>query len=139
MPTTPITTRVAAQDTVILGTHIPKGTRIFMVPYACNRSTAFYGPTAETFDPSRWIDDSGKGNNNGGADSNYAFLTFLHGPRKCIGDGYARLALRAFVAAFVRAFEFDMADNSETPIPGGILATKPVNGLHLKLRMCGPA
>lgn len=134
MPTTPITTRIAAEETSILGTYIPRGTRIFIAPYACNRSIEFYGASAETFDPGRWIDGTGKANNNGGANSNYAFLTFLHGPRKCIGDGYARLALHAFVAAFVGAFDFEMADADESPVPGGILATKPLNGLRLKLR-----
>ncbi|KJY00879.1 hypothetical protein TI39_contig308g00010 [Zymoseptoria brevis] len=134
MPTTPITTRVSSEDSVILGHHIPKNTRIYIVPYACNRSTAFYGPTADVFDPGRWIDANGKSNNNGGADSNYAFMTFLHGPRKCIGDGYAKIALRVFVAAFVGAFRFEIADSTEVPIPGGMLVTKPVNGLQLKLQ-----
>ena len=101
MPTTPVTTRVARKDTTILG-HPVRG--------------------AETFDPSRWIDSNGKANNIGGASNNYAFSTFLHGPRKCIGQGYAKAEIRTFVAALVGRFEFEMANKEEVPFPAGMFA-----------------
>ncbi|KAI2481635.1 cytochrome P450 [Pyrenophora tritici-repentis] len=135
MPTSPITSRIATQDTTILSNHIPAGTRLWIAPAAMNRFTSFYGATADAFDPGRWIDaDSGRANNHGDAQTNYAFLTFLHGPRKCIGAGYAKVKLRAFVAAFVGSFEFELADAEYVPVPGGITAIKPRDGLPLRLR-----
>jgi cytochrome P450 len=70
---------------------------------------------------------------NGGADSNYAFLTFLHGPRACIGERFARAELRALVATFVGSFEMEMADPHEEVVIGGTITIKPVNGMKLRL------
>lgn len=81
MPVTPVVTRVADKDTTILDTVVPKGTKIFISAYAMQHSKHFYGPTAEVFDPSRWIDEDGKFNKHGGALDKYAFAVFGHGTR----------------------------------------------------------
>lgn len=133
-PTIPTTARVAVRDTKIGYNLIPKDTMIFIVPWAINRSTKLWGPDAGEFVPERWIDPAtGRATMNGGADSNYAFLTFLHGPRSCIGERFARAELRALLAALVGAFEFQMADPTEKVIVGGTVTSKPVNGMRLKL------
>lgn len=77
---------------------------------------------------------TGKPNNNGGAESNYALLTFLHGPRSCIGQGFARAELRALVAAWVLSFEFEMARLGEVLVPEGMVTVKPRGGLHLRVK-----
>lgn len=138
MPTTPITTRVAANDTVLASSPIPAGTKLFISPYVINRSTALYGSDAEDFNPRRWITDAPdtgeqKANNSGGASSNYAFLTFLHGPRKCIGHLYAKAEVRAFVAVFVSQWEFEAA-KGEKVRPGGQVAVKPAGDLRVRMR-----
>jgi cytochrome P450 len=122
----------------LLGSHIPAGTVIILAPWAVNKDPAMWGPKASEFDPGRWKDPkTGKPNQSGGASTNYAFLTFLHGPRSCIGQGFARAELRALVAAFVGAFEFTMADPDEEVIPAGVVTTKPKDGLKLKLTKIG--
>lgn len=70
---------------------------------------------------------------NGGADSNYAFLTFLHGPRSCIGEKFARAELRALVAALVGGFEMRMAEPGKKVLNGGAITSKPVGGMNLRL------
>nr|POE74308.1 cytochrome p450 97b3, chloroplastic [Quercus suber] len=97
---------------------------------------------AERFVPERWIDTdptSGerKPNNAGGAPSNYANLTFLHGPRSCIGQGFAKAELRALVAAFVGSFDMSLANPDEEVIPSGVVTTKPKNGMNLRLKRLG--
>lgn len=77
------TLRVAACDTSINGQVVPKGTVVILCPWAVNTSTQMWGPDAHEFKPERWLDADGKANNKGGAESNFAFLTFLHGPRSC--------------------------------------------------------
>jgi cytochrome P450 len=135
LPTLPISSRVTAEDTTILGNHILAGTRLWIVPAAMNRFTSFYCATADVFGPAPWIDqDSGRANNHGNAYTNYTFLTFLHGPRKCVGAGYARVRLRAFIAAFVGSIEFELVDKSYVPQPAGVTAVKPRNGLLLRLK-----
>lgn len=141
-PTVPVTIRIASRDTSLVGHHIPKGTQILLCPYAINRLPALWGADADKFRPERWIDvDAATGerrpNASGGAPSNYAILTFLHGPRSCIGQGFAKAELRAITAAFVGSFEFEMADPKEEVIVHGVITTKPKNGMHLRLKYLG--
>ncbi|KAL8644355.1 MAG: hypothetical protein Q9210_007297 [Variospora velana] len=77
-PPVAITRRVAARDTTLLGHYIPQGSNILLVPAAINMSQTMWGKDALSFNPDRWL-QHGKANN-GGARSNYANLTFLHGP-----------------------------------------------------------
>lgn len=75
------------RDTM-LGCHaVAKGTIISVEIWAINRSKHFWGDDAEVFRPERWFDVDGKCNQHGGATSNYANMTFLHGTRGCIGQG----------------------------------------------------
>jgi len=137
-PTIPVTSRVTIRDTTIAGQFVPRGTMIFVVPWAINRNPKLWGPDSENFVPERWIDkETGRATMNGGAASNYSFLTFLHGPRGCIGERFARAELRALLAALVGTFEFQMADPDEKVVVGGTITSKPVNGMHLKLKPVG--
>lgn len=134
-PTIPVSSRHSIRDTTVAGVFIPKGTTLFIVPWAINRNPLLWGDDAETFVPTRWIDKTtGRATMNGGAESNYAFLTFLHGPRSCIGERFARAELRALVAAFVGGFEMEMADKNEKVCVGGTITSKPVDGMRLRLR-----
>jgi cytochrome P450 len=134
-PTIPVTARVAIRDTTVAGHFIPNGTMLFVIPWATNRNPALWGPDSEDFVPKRWIDkESGRATMNGGADSNYAFLTFLHGSRSCIGEKFARAEMRALIAAFVGSFEMELADPDEKVIVGGTITSKPVNGMKLRLK-----
>lgn len=128
-PPVVLTVREAARDTTILGTLIHKGTRIVLSPYAVNMSASLWGPDPEAFDPERWL-----GNNNGGAESNYSFLTFLHGPRSCIGQAFAKAEFACLVAAIVGRFEFVLANpDEEVKIQGGI-TNKPRDGVPVKIK-----
>lgn len=133
-PTVPVTIRDAVRDTNICGQPVPKGTQILLVPWAINRTPTLWGPDAEQFKPERWIDEKGHANNNGGATSNYCLLTFLHGPRSCIGQKFAQAELRALVAAFVARFEWTLAMDEKDVIPAGVVTTKPMNGMKLRLK-----
>ncbi|KAE8451134.1 hypothetical protein EG329_004806 [Mollisiaceae sp. DMI_Dod_QoI] len=135
-PPVPMTARVAMCDTSISSEQIPAGTRIFLSPWAINRSPLLWGKSASEFIPERWVDSgTGKPNNNGGVRSNYATLTFLHGPRSCIGEKFARLELKALMAVFVGTFLMQMADPTEIPILAGAITSKPKNGMRLKLQV----
>ncbi|KAK3064046.1 hypothetical protein LTS18_010552 [Coniosporium uncinatum] len=134
-PTVPITVRDTIRDTTLVGQPIPKGTQILLSPWAINRSPHLWGDEAQVFKPERWINpETGGPNKTGGATSNYDQLTFLHGPRSCIGQGFAMAELRCLVAAFVGAFELEMARPNEPVIPAGVVTTKPASGMWLKLK-----
>ncbi|KAF2462959.1 cytochrome P450 [Lindgomyces ingoldianus] len=133
-PTIPVSSRVATRDTSICGQYVPAGTLSFIVPWAINRNPRLWGEDAEKFRPERWIDPgTGRANYIGSADSNYSFLTFLHGPRSCIGEKFARAELRALVAVFCGSFEMQMADPNKMVKPGGTITSKPIGGMWLRL------
>ena len=128
----PLTIRQASRNTTIVGQYIPKGTTIILAPGAVNEATALWGPDAEKFNPDRWM-GPGKANS-GGAESNYAFLTFLHGPRSCIGQSFAKAEFAYLLAAVIGRFEIKLADEAYKPdIQRGVTA-KPANGLPVKIR-----
>ena len=130
-PPVPLTLRVAAKDTSIIGQFVPKGTTIILSPWAINMSTELWGPDAAEFNPDRWM---GPGRaNSGGADSNYSFMTFLHGPRSCIGLSFAKAEFACLVAAIVGKFDMELESNVPAEVQGGITA-KPKGGLNVRLR-----
>jgi len=131
-PTVPLTIRQSTRATHIGTQPIPKGTRVHLVPWAINRSRDLWGEDSEKFLPGRWLQPGTA--NTGGAKSNYAQITFLHGPRSCIGMGFAKAEFKCLLAGVVGRFELRMADPEERVWPAGVITTKPVHGMHLKMR-----
>ena len=122
-PAVQVLARVALRDTTIANHFVPKGTMAFVVPWAINRNPALWGPDSEEFVPERWIDKkTGRATMHGGSDSNYAFVTFLHGPRSCIGERFARAEMRALLTAFVGSFETKLANPGEKVVVSGTIA-----------------
>jgi cytochrome P450 len=85
------------------------------------------------FEPERWLREA-----SGGAKSNYAFMTFIHGPRSCIGEKFSRGEFATLVAAWVGRFEWALADEKvrdegSLEIKGGI-TSKPANGMWTRVR-----
>jgi cytochrome P450 len=135
IPPVPMTMRVAGENSTILSHPIPKGTTIVIAPWAVNRNPELWGEDVDEFKPERWLTDDGHANNTGGADSNYSFLTFLHGPRSCIGQRFAQAEFACLIAAWVGRFEMELVDKDFVPdIAGGITA-KPRGGLKVRLRV----
>lgn len=136
-PTVPVTNRVAICDTTLGGQRIPKGTEILISPWVINRSPALWGADgreAGAFDPQRWIDQDGRPNNHGGAGTNYAIQTFLHGPRSCLGQGFTKAELRCLLAAMAIRFDWTLDMNVNDVIPAGAISIRPLNGLHLQVK-----
>lgn len=131
-PTVPITIREAIRDTHIGNHAIPKGMRVLLVPWAINRSHHLWGADSEKFMPDRWLAPGTA--NTGGAKSNYAQITFLHGPRSCIGMGFAKAEFKCLLAAVAGAYEMKMADPTEKVWPAGVITTKPAHGMHLNMK-----
>ena len=130
----PITLREARCETSILGHVVPKGTIVLLPIWGINKAEAHWGPDATEFNPDRWM-GPGKANT-GGAESNYSMLTFLHGPRSCIGQAFAKAEFAYLVAALVGRFEFELEDPQlpdKMLIKQGITA-RPKGGLPVRMR-----
>ncbi|KAF7536605.1 hypothetical protein G7Z17_g13020 [Cylindrodendrum hubeiense] len=140
----PVTVRETVHDTTILGQPVRQGTRIMLVPWATNFDNSLWGPDAEHFDPERWMPSAGgegadRRAASGGASSNYAFLTFLHGPRSCIGQSFAKAEFACLLAAWIGRFDFALADpaladEKKLDIRGGVTA-RPAQGMHVKVKV----
>ncbi|KIW10813.1 hypothetical protein PV08_10112 [Exophiala spinifera] len=131
----PLTLRSTAVNTSILGQFVPKHTTIIIAPWVVNHNVTLWGDDADKFNPDRWM-AAGQANA-GGAVSNYAFLTFLHGPRSCIGMKFAVAEFACLLAAFVGTWEFQMLDpDEEIQIKGGITA-RPRNGMRVVVKDAG--
>lgn len=105
----PVVGRVAQQDTDLLGVKIPKGTLIRLHIWAMNQAKQFWGDDAHEFNPERWL--VGTERAIGGATDSLAYLTFGHGPKSCIGRGFAIGENKAILAALIGSFDFK-------PVPG---------------------
>lgn len=132
-PTVPLTLREAMRDSRLGDYVIPKGTSIVLSMWQMNRSNLVWGPDSLEFKPERWINADGKPNQSGGAAVNYQMLTFLHGPRSCIGQAFAKAELRCLIATLLGTFRWDLDMDNELVIPKGVITMKPANGLYLKM------
>ncbi|ROW05696.1 hypothetical protein VMCG_05167 [Cytospora schulzeri] len=143
-PSISYTNREARCDTMLARQPIPKGTNIAISSCIINRPPDLWGPEADVFNPERWIDvvvdDTGgslkwRPNKSGGATSNYHFMTFLHGPRNCIGEDFAKAELRCLIAAVVSRFEWTLDMEDKDVVPAGNIIIKPLHGLHLNMKI----
>lgn len=136
------------RPTTLANQYIPAGTTIVTAPLAINLNKSLWGPDADKFKPERWLDNVGpdgdvssaKGvrvNNHGGAESNYAFMTFLHGPRGCIGQGFGRAEFACLLAGWVSAFGVELEDKEKKIEVQGGITQRVKGGLRVLLTPVG--
>ncbi|CEJ80986.1 hypothetical protein VHEMI01141 [[Torrubiella] hemipterigena] len=109
----PMITRNALIDSSLQGQRIPKGTVVIFVPWATNFDPSAWEGDADAFDPERWLTpaaDDTQRVGNGGARTNFSSLTFGHGPRDCIGKGFAKGEFATILAGWVSRLSFDLVN-----------------------------
>lgn len=99
-PTAYYSIREAAEDVVIEGVAIPKGTQVDVMLHAIHRSREIWGDDADEFRPDRWDALTGDANNN------FAFEAFLQGPRICPGRHFAMIGIKTSLVELVRQWHF---------------------------------
>ena len=107
------------------GHFLPNDTPVAVCPYVIHRMEEFW-PNAETFDPDRFL-PSVKHNI-------YSYIPFSVGSRGCLGQKFAMLEMKVFIAALLR--EFDVVREAGSP-PVSLLpemVMRPMNGIHISLR-----
>ena len=98
--------REVAEEASLAGSPVHPGVKIVWSPWILNRDEQYWGPDADTFRPERWLEDAAE-NRFSGCFSNASFGI---GPRRCIGEQYARVTARCMVASFVSRLEFAPVD-----------------------------
>jgi cytochrome P450 len=120
-PPIPFTVRVAMKDDVV-PLHTPfvdkngdvqhtikvnKGDLVFIPILAMNTSKSIWGEDAAQFKPERWDSVPESANRIPGIWSKQ--LTFLGGPRACIGYRFAIAEMKILLFTLIRAFELELA------------------------------
>ncbi|KIK36433.1 hypothetical protein CY34DRAFT_16395 [Suillus luteus UH-Slu-Lm8-n1] len=117
----PSTVRVAMKDDILPvdtpftdkygvvhdGINVRKGDSIFIPILAINRSEAIWGTDAKEFNPDRWASLPEVASQVPGVWGH--LMTFLGGPRACIGYRFSLVEMKALLFTLVRAFEFELA------------------------------
>ncbi|KAF7358392.1 hypothetical protein MVEN_00889300 [Mycena venus] len=86
---------------------VTKGQHIIIPIRSMNRDKEIWGADAAEFIPERWKSDPPLSTNLPGVWGQV--LTFLGGPRACIGYRFSIVEMKALLFTLVRAFEFELA------------------------------
>ncbi|KZT70526.1 cytochrome P450 [Daedalea quercina L-15889] len=131
------TIRMARQDDVIpFGTpfedrrgrvhdhvRIRKGMEVLIPIQSMNTSKAIWGEDAFDFRPERWEEQPALAQSIPGIWGN--LMTFLGGPRACIGYRFALTEMKALIFVLVRTFAFELALPAEEIIKRTAIVQRP--------------
>ncbi|KIK44327.1 hypothetical protein CY34DRAFT_786501 [Suillus luteus UH-Slu-Lm8-n1] len=119
---------------------IAKGSLMVVPIKAINCSLAIWGPNAKEFKPDRWLTEDGIGGKAKEVQGHRHLLTFVDGPRACLGKDFAIAEFKTVLLVLVKNFVFEMRDGPDTPveIARGILPRPRVvgeDGIGVPLRV----
>ncbi|KAJ3557679.1 hypothetical protein NM688_g1343 [Phlebia brevispora] len=134
----PMTDRVAEKDDVIPlekpfadrhgqfheSIRVSKGCFVLVPIAVLNRSKEIWGEDALEFKPERWLNLPEATKKIPGVWSD--MMTFIGGPRACIGYRFAILEMKALLFTLLRSFEFDMALPASSFIKRSSLTQRPL-------------
>ncbi|KAG8214362.1 cytochrome P450 [Butyriboletus roseoflavus] len=113
---------------------IAKDTLITVSMESMNRSAAMWGEDAKMFRPSRWLEDA-HGQDGIPAKAKEIqghrhLLTFVDGPRTCLGKNFAVTEFKAVLTVLVKNFIFELRDgvDSKIEIGRGVLPRPKIAG-----------
>lgn len=95
---------------------VPERTDIIVLPRSIHRDKRTWGPTADQFDPERWLK---------GPEALGPYLPFSSGPRNCIGNKVALAELRVALSTVLRSYCFETVSDSAPPYVIIHLTLKP--------------
>ncbi|KAI0077562.1 cytochrome P450 [Panus rudis PR-1116 ss-1] len=147
----PMTVRQAVSDTVIPVSEpyidrsgvvrdeirVAKGDIIWIPILLVNRLKKFWGDDSREFRPERWEDPPAEIAEIPGVWGH--LMTFLGGPRACIGYRFSLLEMKAIIFALVRSFEFELAVSPEHVVKKSettqrpLITTEPEKGNQMPL------
>ncbi|KAF9265059.1 cytochrome P450 [Marasmius fiardii PR-910] len=93
--------------------YIPRGTPVMFFPLLIQRNKSLWGPDAERFDPSRWIE---RDRVQKFVENPTMWMPFSLGPRICIGQNYAYNQASYFLVRLLQQFDgFSLAGEGVQP------------------------
>ncbi|GAA6020392.1 hypothetical protein JCM10207_002092 [Rhodosporidiobolus poonsookiae] len=89
---------------------IKKGQQLFLPVYAVHRNPDVYGEDADEFRPERWLETDEEGHKKIKGTGMYGVMTFLNGPRGCIGYRLAIMEVKIMLALLLSKFTFSLRE-----------------------------
>ena len=128
IPPIPMTVRQSIADDYLGQYKVPAGTVVYVLANAINRLPMYWGPTADEFDPDRWDDLPSSYTTN-------AFMTFLQGPRGCVGRKFAETEMKVILCCLLSLFDFERDLDVQDPetLKMWRLVLRPRDGVTLKV------
>ncbi|KAI4473424.1 hypothetical protein M0804_015360 [Polistes exclamans] len=102
-PSVHLISRQITHDLQLKSYRIPSGTVCGMNIYSLHRRPEYW-PNPNVFDPERFLPENIKGRHP------YSYIPFSAGPRNCIGQRFAMIELKLFVAFILYNFELEPVD-----------------------------
>lgn len=130
IPPIPMTVRQSLADDRLGGYHVPAGTVIYVLANAINRLPMYWGDTADEFNPDRWEKLPATYTTN-------AFMTFLQGPRGCVGRKFAETEMKVLLCCLLSMYDFsrDLSVQDPETLKMWRLVLRPRDGVSLKVKM----
>ncbi|MDG4794525.1 cytochrome P450 [Micromonospora sp. WMMD1082] len=123
-----IVPRRAAGPDVLGGVRIDKGATVILSPYATQRMTAYWGPTAESFDPERFAPGRAEAEGR----HRHAYYPFGLGMHRCLGEQLFNVEALLIVATLISKFRFTLTD-PVVPGPRVAASLRPRRRVELTL------
>jgi len=117
--------RQARRDDSVDGIEVPAGSIVFIAPWVLHRHRRLW-VQPDVFDPARFLPGMP-------APDRFTYLPFGIGPRVCIGAQFALTEATLVLAAMIKAFAIERADDNPV-LPVGIVTTQPDHPPLFRLR-----
>ncbi|MCB9795075.1 MAG: cytochrome P450 [Alphaproteobacteria bacterium] len=117
--------RVAVEDDVIAGHHVPAGTMVSVMIDRVHRHPDFWDEP-DRFDPDRFLPERAKGRHPA------AWIPFGHGQRQCIGKHFANMEGVFLLSMMAQRFWLEPA-GEPLPEPQFAITRRPLGGVSLRL------
>jgi cytochrome P450 len=115
--------RIAVEDVIIDGTHVPAGTEITISSYAMHRDeNVFEDP--DSFKPERWLKNPKL--------SKGEYFPFMFGKRQCVGKEYALMQMRVVLNKIVENFNIRLLNENVHHIGGLAYRTSDPIRIYVK-------
>lgn len=119
----PLAGRYATEPVSFRGHDIPAGSTITFSPYVTHRDPEHWGPDADAFRPSRWLDDP--------EPAPFTFVPFGGAYRKCIGFGIAIAEMQVVVTRLVQRTALRLVEPDRRVLGAGIASMYPERGVEV--------
>jgi cytochrome P450 len=122
--------RRAEHDDVLSGHLVKRGTYVVMSPYVIQRHPQFWD-NPEGFDPDRFSPERLEQARAEGRPK-HAYLPFSTGPRKCIGDHFAKMESLIILATLLRKFTPELVPGQRIEMETSV-TLRPKHGILMTL------